>query len=554
MAILVAVLLLLSQVAAGPITRAIHEARTDISGLEILQIALSLKVLLTFFAIVSVSMVTVVYGLLIRRGSFMATTTMYPISSIQANIANLLSSAWPNSSDMSHQNNFGHDQVKETAPGRVGTERSTQDAIRLFYLGRMAADGNSTRVAKGVRQCAAQPVGKPYSSSLWLTNGSPIMKSIVQLLIWEWVSLWLVLLTLLSTLIYNGFFTDELNLDSYPRLVVIIIYSTFHLIHFYYVWSIFLTFFTKVAAGSAWSLLERANFAIGEAKRLRNCTPRKPFEFRSINKASEEHVPKIFSAYFKHEADVDGSDAQNIPVMAIEREEDIKDVSAALRSLDGTQKIERETARVSAGEALDRVIANAMIMMGVTLSTGFCAWTARQTTENTPNNFISMQIGSLALLASLSLGVATMFSSALHLSVMESSFHTNLSLKEIKINGQAVDHYKKRLSQYSRVSFLDGNVPLSRVRFWDVLAVNRVTNFLGTLLLGPALGLLPRAIEYDRRSEQIGFDLWFSVRDNDVLFTTRQTDGHQKYIDGSNIETINVCYLPRSVVCLSDKV
>jgi hypothetical protein len=90
-----------------------------------------------------------------------------------------------------------------------------------------------------------------------------------------------------------------------------------------------------------------------------------------------------------------------------------------------------------------RVVSNAMVIMRMTLSTGFSAWTAQQNTENTPNNFDSTLIGFLALLASLSLGAATMFTLALYLSIMDSSYRTILSLKETKLNGHAADHYKK---------------------------------------------------------------------------------------------------------------
>jgi hypothetical protein len=110
-------------------------------------------------------------------------------------------------------------------------------------------------------------------------------------LIWEWVSLWLVILMLLSTLFYNGFFfSAQLSLDSFPRLVVTLIYCASFLTHFCYVWNVSLTWLTKVAAGSVWSLLERANFAVVEGHKLHDHTPGRPIQFNSIDKASEEHM------------------------------------------------------------------------------------------------------------------------------------------------------------------------------------------------------------------------------------------------------------------------
>lgn len=510
--------------------------------------ALSLKVLLTLFAVVGVAMVTTVYALLIRRGRFMSTTAMYPIKAIEANTGNLLSSAWPSSSNISQQGDFSSTHTKEAmATGLGDRERSFQDAITLFYLGKMKFDKTPARVAKGIRQCSALPLGNGVKSRLWLTSGSPTMKCTVQLLIWEWVSLWLMLLMLVTILIYNGFFTNELNLDSYPRLVITVIYALAFFMHAYNIWRIGLAFFTKVAAGSAWSLIERANFAIAETDKLQTRNPGQSFEFRSIDKASEEHIPKTFAAHFKHETSPTRTDSQETAVNSPTSktppltDEYLKDLAAAHKALLATQVTERDIARTAANDALARVISNAMIMMGITLSCGFCSWTTPQVTANTPNNFSSAQIGSLALLASLSTGAATMFSSVLNLSIMESCFHTILSLRELRINGQAVEHYKKREFQYERVAFLDGRIPLSPVRFWDVLTVNQWGNFLAVLFMGPAFGLLPGKGDYERRSETAGFDLRVRVRRDFVLLTTRETGGHETE-NGKNVEVINVCW------------
>jgi hypothetical protein len=89
--------------------------------------------------------------------------------------------------------------------------------------------------------------------------------------------------------------------------------------------------------------------------------------------------------------------------------------------MEATQRTERETVRRASRETLDRVIANAMILLSITLSSGFSAWTSAQVTENTPNKFSSSQLGSLALMASLALSAAAMLASALQLSVLEVS-------------------------------------------------------------------------------------------------------------------------------------
>jgi len=73
-------------------------------------------------------------------------------------------------------------------------------------------------------------------------------------------------------------------------------------------------------------------------------------------------------------------------------------------------------------------VANVMTMVGIIITTGFSVWTTKSSSATE-----STQLGSLALLASLSLGAAAMFSSAVDLSVMETSFRNVLFLKEVMI-------------------------------------------------------------------------------------------------------------------------
>jgi hypothetical protein len=125
---------------------------------------------------------------------------------------------------------------------------------------------------------------------------------------------------------------------------------------------------------------------------------------------------------------------------------------------------------------------------------------------------------------------------------MNSSYRTIVSLKETKINGHAVEHYKKRRLREVPLSFSSGTVPVSKVSVADVFAANRWRNFVGVMFLGPAFGLLPKTGHHDRTSEDIEFDLAVNVRGKGVILTTRGTNQHAKGRDGRNVEAINVCY------------
>ena len=438
-------------------------------------------------------------------------------------------------------------------------ELAKMPSIQLFYLGRMDTDNWNGLVAKGWLDCAANPSRKEntfYRPRVWVTSGSHLTKNVVQLLVWEWVSLWLIVIMVFVTLLYNGFLTNELSSDSYPRLVVTLIYALSYFCHFWYVWTICARYFTNVAAGEAWTILERAKFAICDSKRLRRHQRRGfLFNFRGIDKASSEHVPLSFDAVFKYEVDF-LSHGRSVPTTCFyhPKADDLKQISTALVNLEKAQTTECETATESALTALDRVIANAMVMMGVTLTSGFSSWTARQLTDNTLNNFTAAQIGSLALLASLSLGVSTMFASAMHLTTLCSSYETILSLKEININGQAVDHYKKRQSSDTVLSFSRGTVPISHVSFCEILSMSNFRNSLGMSFLGPAFALMPSRADHDRTSKETAFDINVRVgsgivedfESSRILFTTRETDRHGRGKIRTNLEAIKVCYIEDS--------
>jgi hypothetical protein len=64
-----------------------------------------------------------------------------------------------------------------------------------------------------------------------LSSSSLPNKDIGQLRVWEWTSYWQILLMITEVLSLNGFFTEELNIDSYPRLILTLICVVSYLIH-----------------------------------------------------------------------------------------------------------------------------------------------------------------------------------------------------------------------------------------------------------------------------------------------------------------------------------
>ncbi|KIX03186.1 uncharacterized protein Z518_06738 [Rhinocladiella mackenziei CBS 650.93] len=467
----------------------------------------------TVLAVVCVILTTTTYAVLIGPGTRLLSTCKLPLTVLEENIGNLLSRAWPDTSE----------STASTDPPGGGP--TTTDSIRLLYVGQM--DGEPHQAARGVTQCNAVPNERIQTPPMWLTTGSSLTKSMVQLAVWEWVCLWTALSMLVSTLAFNGFLTNERGPDSYPRLVVVVIYASAFCTHFWYVFRTIMAFFTLVIAGSSWSLLNKAAFRSVELAQLKARLEGGPTSptFRELGKPAANPAYAICPATLLQDVDV-------VPIADKETMTDTQQSEA--RTVGDWQKRDITSAVDSGRTALDGVVANVMTMVGIVITTGFSGWTTRPT-----DGTVSSQLGSLALLASLTLGAAAMFSSAIDLSVMLTSFRNILFLKEVLLNGEASGHVQKRASNRKVVGFTHKTVTPRPLGLRD-LAIS--ASFWPLVIFGPAYTLLPSEEDHDRQSMGAKFELGVRVRGKKVIFTTETTDRHNTKPDGTNVGSINVCH------------
>jgi hypothetical protein len=266
----------------------------------------------TILAIFSALLMTVTYAVLIGPGTRLASTSKVPLGPISANIGNLLSRSWPDTSVSS----------------LVGSvEKTTQDldAIRLLYVGKM--DEFDRRTARGLEQSKTLPSKRIDSPPMWLTKGSSLTKSMAQLTVWEWVSMWMTLAMVFSTLLFNGFFTNKRNPDSYPRLVVVLIYLVSFCVHAWYVWRVCRNFFTLLGAGATWSLLNKASFASVDLSQLNTGILGGPTPvFRQVGKPAASATFPAFNDCYLNDVDFPNHgqrDSNNDPVHSDETSEQL---------------------------------------------------------------------------------------------------------------------------------------------------------------------------------------------------------------------------------------
>ncbi|KXX82413.1 hypothetical protein MMYC01_201366 [Madurella mycetomatis] len=279
------------------------------------------------------------------------------------------------------------------------------------------------------------------------------------------------------------------------------------------------------AAGSSWSILHKAGFLSVDLHqleaRLKSAEAPSPI-FKQVGKPGSSATFPVAAAILAHDRVAAGSST----------EEHISDVKKSeAETVAGWQRRDISSCVESGASALNFVITNVMTMLGITITTGFSVWTSTDSTTTS-------QLGSLALLASLTLGVGAMFSSAVDLSVMESSFRNVLFLKELMINGEASSHVSKRISKRTTLGFAHGTV---KPRHLGMMTLMRMGKFWPVLLWGPGIVLLPSEEDHNRQNKGAEFEFRVAVRGKVVTFTTQEID-QGKQADDNSADTINVCY------------
>jgi hypothetical protein len=491
------------------------------------------KAIETTLSTVSLFLVTLTYSILMTYTAYFSTTSRLPFKSLEKNIGTLLAASWP-------------DRSIDSGLLPPETSENEKSKIRLLYVGRMK-EGNESRIARGIVECEAIPVNRAETPPFWITNGSLLTRSVVSLAIWEWMGMWLAMIMIYTTLSFNGFVSGTRSHDSGPRALVVSAYFVAYVCHFFYVRRRFLQFFTLVLAGAAWSILNRAKFAVVDHSELDNHIKERHSNgqaagdqtalqgtgliFKEIEKASTAHD---YTAQH-YTASLPGSAVFAEPKLSEDKQ---KEMENYLKTMNAWQDRERGSAVDSANEARKLIIANDILMMGIGLSTTFSTWTAPSLVDNT-----STQIGSLALLTTVIGGLTSLVKSTSHLREMNDSFNHILNFKEIKINGLAADFVQKRKIKQRSIGFTEGSLTAHYVTWFQLSRHMKWLELIPLLLFGPAYALLPSGADAKQKSDEIAFELKVNVRNHSVIFTTESTNRHEKK-EEENIEAINVCYQP----------
>ena len=333
---------------------------------------------------------------------------------------------------------------------------------------------------------------------------SPVMKSLVQIAIWNYVSLWLVLVMIGNTLVYNGFLSHGVTNDSVLRLLLVGVYAVASIGHCYRTMTLLYRNFTSVLFQTCWTIICK-QFVFGDHMTHRTCRLRGgPVDPNSSDLVWTTFHFELFGITERADTYTEGGDpmgSNDESVVLSERSDDeirgfhIKARDRIESKFDEFVKPIRE-AEMKAYEkatesALEKALANVAVLLGICLATALAPWSSIQTISAT-----SAQLGSYALLLSISAGFLALISSMTQLTNATESARTLLLLQEKTIaacrthdEDASKDFSLRDQPRFSLSKDIEGRSQFKLSSLWRSMSL---LGKLLCLLLGPALMLIPR--------------------------------------------------------------
>ncbi|KAK1756582.1 hypothetical protein QBC47DRAFT_445265 [Echria macrotheca] len=467
-------------------------------------------------------------------------------------------------------------QLEQPENAMNGDRKVCKGAIRPDTKLSIAAGHNELRFISAYHPKINTPAVK-------VSTSSPAPRHLSHFVVWQWVSLWLVVILLWNTLLYNGIIGGATSTnDRYPRLFIVSIYILLFGVQLVYSFVSVPTVYEHLAEQASWKMIFQAGFflvapgrsdlwlldrvedggdvamenfqidVLGKVKRGKTLI--KPYREASNHEVIayvEDHgdaanpgtAPKsfylltkgIFYPKNRREETANGHmvASGNGAIGDNEREsrrdkelmEQPNDASESQASDDqgdpGLEDVEADyDANLKALEkatelALDRVVLNVALLLGICMATGFATWTQTQLPDAT-----STQIGSYALLASTSTAIGILLTTLFQVGNIKNSAEAVVRLTEMTVYhawfqkrgwsalpGPAFGFKRPRIDYFPPGLFKPPAAPVRLLRFWwesatylfsraqsygsTFVHITRILTAIFSLLFGPGFALLP---------------------------------------------------------------
>lgn len=435
----------------------------------------------------------------------------------------------------------------------------TEEGSEPAFFGRGHEEVDRCSVTREDQQLYQRTKG---GHQIWLNPASSVIKNIIILGIWEFWSFWMVLAMVALTVVYNGFIYQQRGPDAVLRLVLICIYATINFAHMGVTWIYLWRILDSVGNQVCWVIIARlfVFFSPENHRKSRQCVndsdhgclwdPEIPLYLRSFQcelLGPIKTMKLCRSANTSLTVDKLGGGSDSSQDVSVNWEGTYSDPKIFLKDWQGPKvtaeddlkpliELEIKALEKAAESGLEKQLANVIILLGICLSTGLAPWTTIQSRDST-----ATQIGSYAIILSISTGSAALIASLSYLSNAATSAETlrrlqyhilSLSKEEYETNLSArTARYGSRACEVAKVTYL--------FELGDLFDSTSPRLKLLWLLWGPFLGLLskPRKNQYSENQRRG----WNSVLDieaaqplQDSTTTDEESDQHTDQYSDDN--------------------
>ncbi|CAF9915309.1 MAG: hypothetical protein HETSPECPRED_002359 [Heterodermia speciosa] len=458
----------------------------------------------TTLAFVALLLTGITYWLLMKYTGKLSSQVVLPSKSLADNLTAVLSLTWPKSFRGSSEEVLHQHQV----PWVLNPLDSTNVVMSLI-------EQITVHEAVGyndVKERSFESSGK--RSMVPVTAYSPVIRSLVQIAIWNSISFWLAVVMCINTLTYNGFTSHNITNDSTIRLVLVVIYAMANFGHQYGIIRLLYDNFSSALFQACWAILSKG-FTFVDREKYRtieqlagNSLIRKMqlsskakkivwtrFNLELFGTTERSDTYRRVRWYGvdkgKQSSPTRGSNSKIIACYLTPKSSVESDIDKYFKPL---REAEIKVYEKATESALEKVLANVAILLGVCLATALAPWTSTRTAVEAT----VAQLGSYALLLSLSTGVLALVSSLTLLANATESGKTLLCLQErlIEANISNVTNMnestKLLLRDKPEFGFSKGISGDSKMTPW---CLYQSTNLFGKILwvfFGSALMLIPR--------------------------------------------------------------
>ena len=302
-----------------------------------------------------------IYVRLMLHTGILSRQVTLPTRILKNNIVAILSTKWPE--------RFMGDLGRNV--GDVGDVRDVESKWVVFHR-------NSSDKALGFSEIEQQmhrflPGEK---SMIRFPSFSPIMKTLVQIAVWNHFSLWLVLVMIVNSLLYNGFLTNNYSNDGKLRLFLVGIYALTNFRHQIYISTMVCRNFSFALYQLCWIILCRVFVFLPTVNYLSITTHH---DMKTLQRRLENQVWTRFSLALFGTAeradtyrtvsrrDAPHNEILNVHLEKQNMEESEYDESEYDKSVKPLREAEIKLYEKAAESALERIIANVAILLAYVL-------------------------------------------------------------------------------------------------------------------------------------------------------------------------------------------